>query len=105
MSVRGPAVGYDGQLSAFAFRLAPGLALNSVLDMIKNRSAENDFNIKNIFWYNIKDKAGANWDFHCGLIGREGTNGVLSRLSKLRLNEVGRIVVFGAGSATGSRSM
>jgi hypothetical protein len=46
--------------------------LNSVIDMIKNRSAENNFNIKNIFWYNIKDKAGANWDSHCGLIDREG---------------------------------
>jgi hypothetical protein len=46
--------------------------LNSVIDMIKNRSAEKDFNIKNIFWYNIRDKAGANWDSHCGLVDRKG---------------------------------
>jgi hypothetical protein len=46
--------------------------LNSVIDMIKNRSAENDFNIRNLFWYNIKDKAGSNWDSHCGLVDRIG---------------------------------
>jgi hypothetical protein len=46
--------------------------LNSVISLIKDRSAENDFNIKNLFWYNIKDKAGADWASHCGLIDREG---------------------------------
>jgi hypothetical protein len=47
--------------------------LNSVFDMIKNRSAEDDFNIRNIFWYNIRDVAGAKWDAHCGLLDREGS--------------------------------
>jgi hypothetical protein len=46
--------------------------LNSVFDKIKDRSAENDFNIKNLFWYNIRDVAGGAWEAHCGLIDREG---------------------------------
>jgi hypothetical protein len=48
--------------------------LNSVFRMIKERSgtAEQSFNIGNIFWYNIEDwvegnPVGVRWDYHSGL--------------------------------------
>lgn len=43
--------------------------LVSVFNMIKENAGTGpgEFNIQNLFWYNIKDPGGPKWDGHCGL--------------------------------------
>jgi Concanavalin A-like lectin/glucanases superfamily len=44
--------------------------LNLTFDMMKKESPH--FNIKNLFWYNIKDVPGPEWAAHCGLFNIKG---------------------------------
>ncbi|MBS1675837.1 MAG: hypothetical protein JST08_00485 [Actinobacteria bacterium] len=44
--------------------------LASVIPMIKGSASE--FNIKNLFWYNVEDFGGSKWDGYCGLFTSSG---------------------------------